>query len=279
MRPTLQCTMNSLRLLARSPCRVKVGLASYCTPAESTDEKKQPPHPHAWRTPWHEKEGEWYTSFKLFASKSSPDFIRFMQQDIDLRPSSIRQWWHRKLEENELFNQRYIPERHQILGNDLAAAHFIVHRGGAVRFEGSPHWLRRDGKGEYNLPKKFVKNLFVDAIDASHVDIQYEGFANLVSLKKLRVLRLKGCRFVDDWCLDRISAEYVDTLDELDISQCPEVTERGLTVLHRLRRLRHLNVEGIAESAAVKLACLMLEELSSQLVISGVSHPNVSLQP
>lgn len=277
--------MNSLRLIARTPCRVKdikmVSSAHLCTPAESTEEKKQP-HPHAWRTPWHEKEGEWYTSFKLFASSSSPDFFRFMQQDIDLRPSTIRQWYQRKLKENELFNQRYIPERHQILGNDLATAHFIVHRGGAVRFEGSPHWLKQDEKGEYNLPKHFVKNLFVDAIDVSHVDIQYEGFANLVSLKKLRVLRLKGCRFVDDWCLDHISTEHAQTLEELDLSQCPRVTERGLSILHRLRGLRRLIVEGTAETAAAKLTCLMLEELNSQLVISGVTHsesPNVSLQP
>lgn len=33
----------------------------------------------------------------------------------------------------EALMQSYIPERHQILKNDLAAAHFIVFRGGEVR--------------------------------------------------------------------------------------------------------------------------------------------------
>lgn len=31
-------------------------------------------------------------------------------------------------------NQRFIPDRHRILGNDLAAAHFIVARGGQVKY-------------------------------------------------------------------------------------------------------------------------------------------------
>lgn len=31
-------------------------------------------------------------------------------------------------------DQRFIPDRHRILGNDLAAAHFIVARGGEVKY-------------------------------------------------------------------------------------------------------------------------------------------------
>lgn len=31
------------------------------------------------------------------------------------------------------FLQSYIVERHQLLGNDLATAHFLVHRGGSVK--------------------------------------------------------------------------------------------------------------------------------------------------
>lgn len=33
----------------------------------------------------------------------------------------------------QVLDQTFHPERHRILGNDLAAAHFIIHRGGAVR--------------------------------------------------------------------------------------------------------------------------------------------------
>lgn len=40
-----------------------------------------------------------------------------------------------------------IPERLLYLGPDLAAAHFLVHRGASVKFVGDDAWYKRDGKG------------------------------------------------------------------------------------------------------------------------------------
>jgi hypothetical protein len=58
--------------------------------------------------PWNEKEGEWYSSLNLFAPSKggSPDIIRFLQQDIDLRPSKIQSWWKRRQEGLHIFDQR-----------------------------------------------------------------------------------------------------------------------------------------------------------------------------
>jgi hypothetical protein len=47
---------------------------------------------------------------------------------------------------------RFIAERHLYLGPDLAAAHFLVHRGAAVKFIGNDVWFKRDDKGRYSLP-------------------------------------------------------------------------------------------------------------------------------
>lgn len=49
-------------------------------------------------------------------------------------------------------NSRMIPERHLILGPDLAAAHFIVSRGGAVKFLHDDLWHKMDDKSNYILP-------------------------------------------------------------------------------------------------------------------------------
>lgn len=39
---------------------------------------------------------------------------------------------------------RVIPERLLFLGPDLAAAHFLVHRGAAVKFVGDDNWYKKD---------------------------------------------------------------------------------------------------------------------------------------
>jgi hypothetical protein len=44
------------------------------------------------------------------------------------------------------------------LGPDLAAAHFIVHRNGIVKFVNNSKWYKREGSFEkYTLPGKKVE--------------------------------------------------------------------------------------------------------------------------
>lgn len=50
-------------------------------------------------------------------------------------------------------NQKFIKERLEILGADLAAAHFLLFRGGKVKFRGHTNWMKEE---EYpNLPTAF----------------------------------------------------------------------------------------------------------------------------
>jgi hypothetical protein len=62
-----------------------------------------------------------------------------MAQPIDLSPKSIQKWYQNKKINHEKQMQSFIPERLAILGNDLAAAHFIVYRGGAIRLVDEKH--------------------------------------------------------------------------------------------------------------------------------------------
>lgn len=89
-----------------------------------------------WRTPVADKPGEWYSQFKLFAPEEDTNskIITMLQQPLDLSPTALVQWYRDRNVKLEKLMQQFIPQRHQILGNDLAAAHFVVYRGGSVRF-------------------------------------------------------------------------------------------------------------------------------------------------
>lgn len=73
------------------------------------------------------------------------------------------------------FTPRFIAERLLFLGPDLAAAHFLVHRGMAVKFVGDEHWYKKTRWGNYALPGRKVEGLYVEAIDASGSELMFEG--------------------------------------------------------------------------------------------------------
>lgn len=113
-------------------------------PELDTDETQQTPFERKlaesrerlqWRTPYNERDTEWYSKFKVFAPKKNEDtdIIAFLQQPIDFSLSTFKEKNERKRIKTEKYMQQFMPERHQMLGNDLAVAHFLVHRGGAVK--------------------------------------------------------------------------------------------------------------------------------------------------
>lgn len=74
---------------------------------------------------------------------------------------------------------RYKPERVAVLGYELAAAHFIVHRGGKVRFRGAQEWVQQDEDGLYSLARKYQPGVYVEEIDARGVNLVYEGLESI----------------------------------------------------------------------------------------------------
>lgn len=85
---------------------------------------------------------------------------------------------------------RFIPERLLFLGPDLAAAHFLVHRGAAVKFVADNLWIKKDDKGNYTLPGQKIPGLYIEAIDASDTELMFEGLFEMsfFFLFKLRIL-------------------------------------------------------------------------------------------
>lgn len=70
---------------------------------------------------------------------------------------------------------RFNAERLLFLGPDLAAAYFIVHRYGAVKFVNDDEWHKRNKNGRYELPWTKVPGLYLEAIDASNTELMFEG--------------------------------------------------------------------------------------------------------
>lgn len=170
------------------------------------------------------------------------------------------------MEKQERYLQQFIPERHQILGNDLAAAHFLTHRGGRVRFCGHQEWIVANKGEDSSLPNKFVSGMFVEAIDCEGMNLYYEGLENVRRLKKLRFLSFKGVTSFDDWCLDRVSGSEFESLEVLDLSDT-QISERGFQALYRVPTLKKLILDNPNRSTNWSLTLAMLQDILPELKI------------
>ncbi|CEF68537.1 ATP synthase subunit s-like protein [Strongyloides ratti] len=170
------------------------------------------------------------------------------------------------------FDQRFIPERLLFLGPDLAAAYFIVHRGGTIKFVGDNAWIRKDKKGRYSLPPRRVPGLYLEAIDASNTELMFEGFDNLYDLTKLRLLSLANCKYADDWTLSRVGTMFSESLEMLDLSNCKKISPKGLMGLRSLKNLKYLRLNGLNDPQGIAKATILLEEAIPNLIVMGVDY-------
>jgi len=51
----------------------------------------------------------------------------------------------------------------------------------------------------------------------------YEGLQNMRNLVYLKSLDLSNCPLIDAWCLDRITGEFGESLEVLNLSGCESV--------------------------------------------------------
>lgn len=241
-------------------------LAKQSDVTSNTEVKKH--DEYKWRTPWHESEGKYYNTLRTFYSEdNNVNVMKFLQSDIDLRPSAIKKWWANRREKKMIYLQQYIPERNQKLGNELAAAHFIVHREGAVKFFGEDKWIKADEDKNYLLPGNYQEDKVLQAIDCTDVELYYEGLVNFRGLRQLEWFSINGCTQLDDWALDRISGLFMDNLLYLDIRNCPLITHRGLASLYKIQSLKILYVDELTVSNEFEMTCLMLQDINPSLDI------------
>ncbi|UMM21379.1 hypothetical protein L5515_003085 [Caenorhabditis briggsae] len=193
--------------------------------------------------------------------------MRYVDHSID----NIKRYRRYKNFQHMQYDQRVIPERLLFLGADLAAAHFLVHRGAAVKFVGDDNWYKKDKWNRYSLPGQKVDNLFIEAIDASNTQIMFEGLENLENLSHLRLLRLANCEFIDDWSIGRIGG-LLPNLEMLDLSGCHRISSKGLMGLKNSKKLKFLRLEGLSDIKNLGKSALILEDLLPKLKVLGMDY-------
>ncbi|XP_072744662.1 distal membrane-arm assembly complex protein 2 [Anoplolepis gracilipes] len=186
------------------------------------------------------------------------------RKETDFSFGNFSKWCAHQITTYNKLEQKFIPERYEILGADLSSAHFIVYLGGRVKFRGNTYWTEKNEKGLHDLPNQYDSRYILEAVDASNANLYYEGLSNLCGLKKLKWLSLKNSKNIDDWGLDKISAEFPE-LEYLDISGCEKISERGLESLYRMSNLKTLIVTNHYKTVAFELTCFMLEDCMPNL--------------
>lgn len=225
-----------------------------------------------WRAEADDDPTIWKSKLKTFEFKEqNSDFITMMQQPVDFSIQGAKTWWASRQENLEKHMQQFIPERHAILGNDLAAAHFIVHRGGSVKFVHEKTWTKQDDVGDYKLPSTLDPKYKVEAIKFDGMNLYYEGLDNIRFLLHLKFMSFHNVKNFDDWCLDRVSGGQFPSLETLDLSGT-SVTERGLNCLYRMKTLKCLIVDDPKKNLSFELACAVLEEENPKLKVYSSSQ-------
>jgi len=207
---------------------------------------------------------EWYA----FVTKNFwPQWVNFLFFPLDYREKAIKRQYGRLVQ-----SQEFIRERLLVLGPDLAAAHFLCHSNCRVRFRGHKEWTELTGNGVLDIPATYVQGWHVEAIDCSSSRLVYEGLQNMRNLHHLKYLDISYCDNFDVWCLDRISGEYADTLEYLNISGSRKLDWNGLEVLWRLRNLKTLVLKDMGHVKDLNLICLLLLDVNPKLKIIGADY-------
>uniref|UniRef100_A0A1I8PHR3 Uncharacterized protein n=1 Tax=Stomoxys calcitrans TaxID=35570 RepID=A0A1I8PHR3_STOCA len=223
-----------------------------------------------------EESGDIDTKLKYFANnEQTSDFILLMQKPLELNPKKWKDMWDKRKEKNERHMQKFMSERHEILGPDLATAHFILHRGGSIKFVNAQQWTRSNEDGDVKLPSRYDAKFKLEGIRCDNMRLFYEGLENIRWLEHLKFASFHNVPTFDDWCLDRFSGSQCDKLEVLDISGT-NCTARSLSCLYRLSNLKLLIVNDPKETLEYELTCAMLEEALPKLkIVNSLSVHNL----
>ncbi|XP_061172740.1 ATP synthase subunit s, mitochondrial-like [Saccostrea echinata] len=222
-------------------------------------------------------EPEYMRSFPDDGKSPFINFNKFMMMlDSDFSIKGIRRSIQNMIDIQQRKDQSLDTEKVEKLGADLNAAHSILKVGGRVQFTGLDKWIERQ-KDRIPLPTNRIDNLFLQVADLTKSTIQYEGLECLRGTS-LRMLILKDCKKIDDFCLSRLYM-VSDTLEFLDISGCLQVTDNGIGALQKLKNLKYLRMNDLPNAGNKSYISLLLQEENPDLSVLGVDLEAVEYMP
>lgn len=186
---------------------------------------------------------------------------------LDLSIASVKSFAKNVYRRQVISDQLYNPQRVEILGPDLAIAHFVTHRGGIVKFANIDTIYNH--KNKLDLPPVKDESYLIEAVNTSGMRLLYEGLDHFRDLKHLRSVSFRGNLEFDSWYMDRLS-NIIPHVEYLDLGFCKKLNHHALSSIYRMRNLKCLNVEGISNSVEFHLTCLTIEAENPNLSIIGI---------
>lgn len=167
-----------------------------------------------------------------------------------------------KLVRNDVGALSHCYKRHAILGNDLApyfgenAIHSHVSEpvltrtfqwiSGNFRIKRSSNWAKQNHHYAYDSPSLF--------------DPEWIITAKVQRLYELKSFSLKNVKQLDDWCVDRLTGNQFEKLEEFDVTST-NVTANGLAAIPKIQSRKVLIASDIIRSVTFWLSLKMFEDI------------------
>ncbi|XP_058822905.1 ATP synthase subunit s, mitochondrial [Topomyia yanbarensis] len=134
---------------------------------------------------------------------------------------------------NMMFN-RVDKDRLKMVGPDRLCAEWLLRNGAKAKFVNVPQM-----QINYNLLPSDTVPVLIEELDGTESGIMHIGFDHLKGLTRLRKVKLHKCVYLEDQALAKLKF-VADTLEELEVSSCKNITDAGLLHLKDLKKLKQL---------------------------------------
>nr|XP_012148892.1 PREDICTED: ATP synthase subunit s, mitochondrial isoform X2 [Megachile rotundata] len=137
-----------------------------------------------------------------------------------------------------MFN-RVDEDRVKEVGPDRACAEWLLKNGGFVKWKDVPELLT-----DYNALPKNGQQYYIEGVDANNAGICDVGFEHFKGCKYVKDIKLENCKYVDNNALPYLSI-LKDSLNNLEIISCANISDEGLLSLKVLKNLESLKLQGL----------------------------------
>ncbi|KAF7989407.1 hypothetical protein HCN44_008081 [Aphidius gifuensis] len=135
------------------------------------------------------------------------------------------------------------------VGPDIACAEWLLRNGASVKWKNSTNY-----SNDYNsLVANVDMTKKIQGVDATDSGISHDGFPHFENCKFIEDMKLVNCVYIGDNALDHLDL-LESSLKNLEISNCGNVTDKGLGSLKKLSNLKILKLSKLQAIQDLKMA-------------------------